>query len=1091
MSPGTTVLDLGATLQLAAAVRDGRDQPVTTTVSWSSSDPTTATVDLNGLVRALNPGAVTITARAEGVSGTAQVDTRDPNPPLAPSDVRAAPVSDTEVEVTWSDNSNSEQEHVILRDEVGSSGVAGPDGSAPQLVAEVGRAGSNQTSFRDTGLRAESTYRYQVRACNDAGCSGDVVSGDRPTTHPTLAVDIPDPLPDGVVGESYEVSFGSTGPAAIWSLGAGTLPAGIELSPAGGLSGVPSESGSFDPTITAQGGGQLIATPLMLTVLEPPAVVTTTLPSAVRHDGYSHALEASGGDGSYQWALLDGSLPPGVALASNGVFAGTPTLPGSFDFQLQVTSAGYAADAWLTLDVYNALTVVTSVLPQGVLETSYDAQLVANGGDGAHAWALVAGTLPDGLTVGSDGRITGTPTTLESQALTFQVTSGDGQVAAASFTLTVSDQIAAPRVATSLLATAAVGVPYTALLEATDGDGSYLWQVIGGSLPAGLSLNPATGALSGTPAAAGTAAFTVQVTSASLTGTAALSITVVPALGISTASLPSGVEGAPYSATVEAQGGDGAPTFAVVSGALPVGLSLNEGTGAIQGTPTSAAPAASNFTIEASNELGQSVQRALSIAIHLPLAITTDSLPDAQVSIGYNQSLVASGGDGTTTWAIVSGALPAGMSLAANGTISGAPQSAGSNTFTVQATSGDGQSDTAELSIEVTPTPPSIAPNPLPGGTVGAQYTRSISVSGGDGNYAFEVSAGALPDGLALGAANGLITGVPSAEGDFDFTVQVTSAGMTDAEPFSITIEAGAAECVLAASQPGFDIQLCYAEDASPTVQAAFTSAVSRWEGLITGDLADVVPNANAHTTCLSGRTLPALSGTVDDLVIFVVVEPIDGAFGVLGSAGPCYVRNSNVLTSVGTMRFDSADLDRLDGNGQLENVILHEMGHVLGIGTLWGYKGLIHNTAPSGETDPGAHDTHFSGATAIAAFDAAGGAARDSAKVPVQNVGNSGSINGHWRESVVNNELMSPFLDAGSNPLSAISVASVGDLGYTVNTAGADAFAVPFPNALIREGDSAADDKIELVGDILDMPIRFTDETGAVLRVVSPPGGG
>lgn len=1131
VSPGTAILDLGTTLQLAAAVRNGRDEPVTTAVVWSSSDPTVATVDASGLVRALNPGSVTVTARAEGVSGTAQFDTRDPNPPLAPNDVRATPVSDTEVDVSWGDNSNSEQEHVILREPVSGPGVAsGPapasglaaesggfvtaaspaadmgtsefDGEPARVVAEVGRTAANQTTFRDSGLQPGTTYRYEVRACNDAGCSGDVPSGDRPTTHPTLTVDLPDPLPDAVVGENYEVTFGSTGPPAIWSLGAGTLPPGIELAPTGSLSGVATEAGSFSPTITAQGGGQLIATALALTVLEPPAIVAAELPNGVRGRAYAASLQAEGGDGSYTWSLLEGSLPPGVALASNGTFAGTPVLPGSFALRVQVASAGYEADAWLTVEVFNALAVATTVLPQGVQDTSYDAQLVANGGDGSYQWSLVAGTLPAGLSMDTSGRLSGTPTALGSQAVTVQVVSGDGQTATAAYTLVVSDQIASPRVATSVLADGAVGVPYTGLLEATDGDGSYTWQVIGGSLPAGVSLDPATGVLSGTPAAAGTAVFTVRVTSASLTGTAALSITVVPALQVATASLPSGVENEAYAALIEASGGDGSPTFEIVSGALPAGLSLDEGTGAIQGTPTSVPPAppaggpqaigTSGFTVQVSNELGQTAQRGLSIAIHLPLAITTDSLPDAQVSISYNQSLTASGGDGSTTWTLVSGSLPAGMSLAANGTISGAPNSAGSSTFTVQATSGDGQTDTAELTIEVTPTPPSIATNPLPNGTEGVQYTRSISVSGGDGSYAFEIIAGALPDGLAIGAANGLITGVPSAEGDFDFTVQVTSAGMTDAEPFSITIEAAAAECVLAGAQPGFDIQLCYAEEASPTVQAAFASAVARWEGLITGDLSDIMPDSGVHGSCLSGHTLPALSGTIDDLVIYVVVEPRDGPFGILGSAGPCRVRPGN-QAAVGAMNFDVDDLDRLADQGQLESVILHEMGHVLGIGTLWGLHGLIANTAPAGEMDPEAYDTHFHGDSAIAAFDRNGGDARDpgDAKVPVQNIGNLGSINGHWRESVMDHELMTPFLDGGVfNPLSEISVASLSDLGYTVNLGAADAFTVPFPTAALGV-PGASTGELELVDDLLDTPILVLDETGTVLSVIPPRGGG
>ncbi|NNF37411.1 MAG: hypothetical protein HKN71_01995, partial [Gemmatimonadetes bacterium] len=232
--------------------------------------------------------------------------------------------------------------------------------------------------------------------------------------------------------------------------------------------------------------------------------------------------------------------------------------------------------------------------------------------------------------------------------------------------------------------------------------------------------------------------------------------------------------------------------------------------------------------------------------------------------------------------------------------------------------------------------------------------------------------------------------------------------------------------CVAGTPDSGaFNITLCYVASVTAPIEQAFENARAVWESLITGDQSDVPPRGDEHTACVSSATAPPIQGAfIDDVVIYVTIEEIDGEFGVLGSAGPCFIRQSNALTTVGSMRFDVADLDRLAAADRLELVILHEMGHVLGIGTLWSTKGFLQNAATAGQTPPGP-DTHFDGPLAIAAFNTAGGQNRTAGqKVPVENVGNAGSINGHWRESVMDRELMTPFIDSGvDNPLSIISV--------------------------------------------------------------------
>ncbi len=157
-------------------------------------------------------------------------------------------------------------------------------------------------------------------------------------------------------------------------------------------------------------------------------------------------------------------------------------------------------------------------------------------------------------------------------------------------------------------------------------------------------------------------------------------------------------------------------------------------------------------------------------------------------------------------------------------------------------------------------------------------------------------------------------------------------------------------------------------------------------------------------------------------------------------------------------MQFDSADMDVLAALGELLPVVKHEMGHVLGIGTIWDRLELLRN--PSLPSNPGA-DTYFAGERAIAAFDEAGGGTIYTLgnKVPVANVGGPGSADGHWRESVLDNELMTPGFNSGSkNPLSAITIESLADLGYTVDVTQAEPFSAfytaPSRDGCARHGD-------------------------------------
>ena len=214
----------------------------------------------------------------------------------------------------------------------------------------------------------------------------------------------------------------------------------------------------------------------------------------------------------------------------------------------------------------------------------------------------------------------------------------------------------------------------------------------------------------------------------------------------------------------------------------------------------------------------------------------------------------------------------------------------------------------------------------------------------------------------------------------------------------------------------------------------------------------------------------------------------IDGRGKILGRAGPCAFRES-LIPFQGFMEFDVDDLAALEEDGVLEAVILHEMGHVLGVGSTWGDLGLLQN--PSLGTDEEV-DTHFSGSLTIEAFDNAGGADYGGEKVPVENCANRhrgaetcgdrrGSDDGHWRESVLDTELMTPFLGSGASPLSAITIQSLADMGYTVDVSEAEAYQLPDSAAAARDRGR----KIFLGNDIIRTPIVVVGENGRVTRVI------
>lgn len=322
-----------------------------------------------------------------------------------------------------------------------------------------------------------------------------------------------------------------------------------------------------------------------------------------------------------------------------------------------------------------------------------------------------------------------------------------------------------PRIDTTALPNATRAVPYATTLAKTGGAGT--WSVLG--LPAGLTADAGTGAISGTPSKVGTFGVYVTFTETS-TGKKvykAFSLTVDGApLAITTATLPDATRGQPYSVTLAQNGGPG--TWS--SMALPAGLSLNAGTGEISGIPTAAPKLYSVFVGFTETATGTVVTKGFGLTIKASPVITTSSLPDGTVGTPYSQQLAQTGNAGT--WSLTKGALPAGLTLSSSGLISGTPNSTGDYGITVTFTeTGTGLTAKRALLLHVSaPGAPVITTSSLPDGTVGTAYAAALAATPGGGTWS--VTYGSLPPGITLDGATGALSGTPTTPGDY--LIQVT-----------------------------------------------------------------------------------------------------------------------------------------------------------------------------------------------------------------------------------------------------------------------------------------------------------------------------
>ena len=266
---------------------------------------------------------------------------------------------------------------------------------------------------------AAGTSSFTVRV-QDAGGLADTqalsITINQPAPPPSPSITTTT-LPAGTIGQAYNQTLQATGGTGglTWSIVAGNLPAGLNLNQTTGvISGtplVPAGTSTFTVRVAdAAGQDDTQALSIVINLLNPPIITTTTLPGGTVGQAYNQTLQATGGIGILTWTLSGGSLPAMLSLSPAGVISGTPTNAGTTNFTVRVTDTLNQSDTQaLSIAVSAALTITTNSLPDAEVGNSYNKTLQRSGGVAPFTWSVTP-PLPNGLSLDtSTGKITGTP----------------------------------------------------------------------------------------------------------------------------------------------------------------------------------------------------------------------------------------------------------------------------------------------------------------------------------------------------------------------------------------------------------------------------------------------------------------------------------------------------------------------------------------------------------------------------------------------------------------------------------------------------------------------------------------------------------
>lgn len=587
-------------------------------------------------------------------------------------------------------------------------------------------------------------------------------------------------LPDAYDGKAYpSTTLQTSGRSRIFKISSGELPQGLTLGSSNGIiSGTPVGYGFFTFTVTVSNGGGSDSKEFTINLnSDYPYITTTALPDATMNTAYSQALAGSGPSPTY--TVSSGALPSGLNLnPTTGQITGSSRAHGLATFTISKTNALGTVTKDLSIYVRHAAPTFTPNYNPPVVRknVAYKYQLVGTGDD--VTYAISEGSLPTGLTLDPvTGIISGTTSVIGDFDITVTKTNESG-IVTRSYTITsllVSPTITFP----SWVDYVRIGSHIEIVPKSTGEE--VVWSATG--LVDGLSIDPVTGVISGTPSTIARNGYTlVTVTNSGGSASSNQFFIVQDKLPeVITTFMPDGEVGEPYLSEFVATGGS--VTYSTI-GTLPVGLKFDNKTGSLSGTPS----VSGNYkiTFRATNT-GGSIDTVFNIVINrdAPTFITQSLLSDAMQSVSYSIELDGRGEASTHT--VTSGAIPPGFRLFENGTLSGVPNALahGSYTFTVSKTNTVGTA-TREFTMYVARQTPTLTGSVITTGRYGVAYTYTLPGVGNGATYT--ILDGELPAGIILNKDTGVISGTATVTGDFAFTVQKSNESGTVSKDYTFKV---------------------------------------------------------------------------------------------------------------------------------------------------------------------------------------------------------------------------------------------------------------------------------------------------------------
>jgi large repetitive protein len=625
------------------------------------------------------------------------------------------------------------------------------------------------------------SFPIKVRATDANGCTGDGATYTLVVGCQIISVTNP-ANSAGTVNAAFSETFtsGNTIGAVTYSLNSGTLPAGLSLSTAGVLSGTPTQSGSFPITVKATDANSCFGVSATYTINIACQTITVTNPAT--NTGtvsvpFTVTFTSANTIGTVTYTTAS-TLPAGLTLSTAGVLSGTPTQSGSFPIVVKATDSngcfgnGPTYTLVISCQTITVSNPATTSTPAG---TPLSINFTQTGAIGT-ATFTTASTLPTGLTLATNGTLSGTPSGSGAFPIVVTVTDSNGCTGTnPAYTLTIT----CPTITVTNpgVSTGTAGVAFSQTFTQVGGQGTITWSINSGTLPVGLTFHTTTGVLDGTPTQTGSFPIVVRATDSNGCtgdGTTYTLVIACQTITVTNPGVSTGTAGTVFSQTFTQSGAIGGATFSLNSGSLPAGLTLSAA-GLLSGTPTQTGSFPITVKVTDGNLCtGVSATYTLVIACQT-ITVTNPATTTGTIQVAFSQTFTQSGAIGGATFSLNSGSLPAGLTLSTAGVLSGTPTVTGSFPITVKVTDGNlctGVSATYNLVINcqtITVTNPATTT-----GTVNAPFTQTFTQTGANGTATF-TSASTLPAGLTLSTA-GVLSGTPTQSGTFPIVVTVTDS---------------------------------------------------------------------------------------------------------------------------------------------------------------------------------------------------------------------------------------------------------------------------------------------------------------------------